>query len=730
MLDVESSRALTRWRTLRKCACLAYPTLLGAALGLYLVGLERINPYNLSWLWGDLVQVYAAWVGARESGTGFLQFTQMSYPLPIDVALFDPMPLFILVARPFSSFIPNSTQFFGCYFVLGLALQAMFGALALDHALGADSRLSLGLRRACTIALSLLFAAAPYTMLRLLGHTALSSHWMLVMGIWLCLKYGRESLPKWVGIHGTALFAITGINPYIALMAAMSPVAITIVDTVRGQVDWLSAAIRITALGLVMFTGLYLFGFTSGVGDSLPFGYGFYSMNLLGPFDSNGDASLLRLDVPDATGGQAGEGYQYQGLGLFALVLVGAMSFKAKPSESSFPFAAALLVVAVSYTLALSNVVTLGGNVIATVPLPRTLLQLLGHFRASGRFFWIGGLWLIVIGAAGIVVRFKGMQLAAVIGAVLTLQIADLWGVVANVRGRFAGMHGFRLNPAQFGPALTRARAFTILPPFQCGPEASPGGVWGFEPFAMLSAESSLPINSFYAARTPTDQTRYHCEAQHDLLRFGAEADRIYALTPAVFQTYRTALSSHTCKPSAETGRADFPHPAPRLADIILCIPTSGATMQLGREFTWSFGAGAYGTTMLAGGWHLPEDWGVWSDGPRSRLVIPISHLEPSKSLRITLQFRVFTVPAARPYQSVRIALQGITLFSGEFGPERGNSTSQVTVRVDRGLLLAAEYVLLDLDHPDATSPERLGAGSDTRNLAIGLVSADVSAEH
>jgi Family of unknown function (DUF6311) len=718
MLEVERGRALRLWRVLLNRAWLACPALLGATLGVYVVGLGRLNPYNLSWLSGDLVVAYAAWTGInQQSGPGYLQFTQLSYPLPIEVALFDSMPLFILATRPFLNLVANSTQFFGFYYVLDLALQALFGALALEHALGRDDHLSLGLRRACIIALSLLFAAAPYTMLRFSGHIALSSQWVLIMGIWLCLKYQQGRLLKWIGIHGAILFAVTGINPYIAMMAAMSPTALTIVDAVRGRLNWLHAVVRMAALGFVMLTGLYLFGFTTGAGASLQSGYGFYSMNLLGPFDSNGHATLMPFDVRDATGGQAWEGYQYQGLGVFVLLLLASTAFQAKPADNSFPFVAALLVVSTSYLLALSNVVTFGGDMIARVPLPGALLQLLEHFRSSGRLFWIGGLWLIVIGVAGVALRFRGMQLITMFVVVLVLQAVDLSGVVTDIRRAVAGLRGTRLDPAQLGRDLTGVRALTILPPWECDREASPGGVEGYEPLSMLSVESRLPINSFYAARTPGDQTFYHCDAQRDILRFGAQTDRIYALTPAVFRAYEAELSSHACGPSAER------------ADIIFCIPKSGATMQLVRNFDSSFGVGAYGTTMLANGWHTPEGWGVWSKGPFSRLVIPISQLEASTFVRISLQFRVFTAPPKRHYQRLRIALQGRTLFSGDFGPERGDGAGHVTLRIDRRILHSSDYVLLDLHHPDATSPERLGVSSDTRNLAIGLLAAKVSAE-
>src|SRR5215472_17022170 len=50
-----------------------------------------------------------------------------------------------------------------------------------------------------------------------------------------------------------------------------------------------------------------------------------------------------------------------------------------------------------------------------------------------------------------------------------------------------------------------------VLPPWQCGLEASPGGGDGFATFGMLAAAQHMRTNSYYASRYSPRSIAWHC---------------------------------------------------------------------------------------------------------------------------------------------------------------------------------------------------------------------------
>jgi hypothetical protein len=48
--------------------------------------------------------------------------------------------------------------------------------------------------------------------------------------------------------------------------------------------------------------------------------------------------------------------------------------------------------------LALSTVVTIGPHIVADIPSPRAVKNVLEIFRSSGRFIWVTNYWLVTLG--------------------------------------------------------------------------------------------------------------------------------------------------------------------------------------------------------------------------------------------------------------------------------------------------------------------------------------------
>lgn len=124
---------------------------------------------------------------------------------------------------------------------------------------------------------------------------------------------------------------------------------------------------------------------------------------------------------------------------------------------------------------------------------------------------------------------------------------------------------------------------------------------------------------------------------------------------------------------------------------------------------TIDFSADGDGARCCSHGWSRPESWGVWSSASRAAVVVrPLA--DGAVTLRLTMTAHV---DAARPRQRVVVDVGGssrMELLSGP-GPH-----------VIEAVLVGGVTNWLTLSFPDRWSP----ASADTRQLAIGLISADL----
>jgi hypothetical protein len=497
--------------------------------GAYVIGPGRMSIFKVDWLDGDLAQVYLAWIQyTSDPSAGWLTTVRNSYPLPMSISLFDPMPLLLVLLKPFAVLVPESTQYFGLYFLACFILQGLFGYFVVQEVQrwrGLPENLSGIFVSVCG---GLLFASAPFTAQRLYGHTALSSQWLLVLSIWMALRTRDSGNRVWMAVNSGLVFLACGFNPYLALMVSLSLIGFTCIHL--GCAQWRILAMRIVCLLLTGFIGLFVFGFMGGASVTQG-GYGVYSMNILGPFDSNAQAVLLPLDVNDATGGQ-GEGFNYLGLGVLLLGFL-ALFLQSRPSlpDQRVPFINAWLIVLVSYVLALSTTLTLSVETLQ-IPLPQFIIDLLSRFRASGRFFWIGGFWLITLAIAVICYRFARWRVVLILGICTAVQMVDVFGIARSVRAWGVATKSLPI-PQVLEQSAIGLSGMVVLPPWQCDHQQTPGGVRGYEIFGVLAARHQMNINSFYAARTLPEQSAFHCDYSRALTNL--TSDNMYVLSAKLF---------------------------------------------------------------------------------------------------------------------------------------------------------------------------------------------------
>ncbi|PMQ04149.1 hypothetical protein DyAD56_15790 [Dyella sp. AD56] len=495
-----------------------------------------MDVHNTHWIWGDLAQVYVAWAQyLSDPHTHWLTTNRISYPLPMSISLFDPMPLFLLLSKPLAWILPDGIQMIGYYFLVCLVLQGTFGYLATVQALRLLGEKRSNLQTYIGVVGGLLVATVPFTFFRFQFHTALSSQWVLVLSIWVVLATLHAERKQWMVLNCATLFLATGINPYLTLMGAAT-CAIAVATRVR-KLGLLEVCLRCSTLALTAAAGLYLFGFMGATGSE-SLGYGLFSMNALGPISSAGLGRLNNLKIADPTAYQSLEGFDYLGLGTIILCLFPlTLFFNGRHRKSGFPFLTAVLVIATGYLLALSSTPTLG-SLRFHIPLPDSVEYVLSRFRASGRLFWISGFWLIFMGIAACVLRLGARGAAVILTLLLVIQLIDIQPVAFNTKMLIASGATQELSGV---PARSYA-AISVFPAWECDHDETPLGIRNFESIGFYAVKHKIPTNNFYAARNLPEQIAYHCD-------YGALPKRIvpngvYLLSDKIYRAIQPRMVS------------------------------------------------------------------------------------------------------------------------------------------------------------------------------------------
>ena len=129
-----------------------------------------------------------------------------------------------------------------------------------------------------------------------------------------------------------------------------------------------------------------------------------------------------------------------------------------------------------------------------------------------------------------------------------------------------------------------------------------------------------------------------------------------------------------------------------------------------------SFGCGKSGNALLEEGWSIPEEWGVWSNGPFACLRLPVP--QDGYAWRLALDASCLVDGLARGESRV------IVLRTGEHRLAQWSCTIDCACISGELSLPGPEIssgLLIEFDLPNAVSPLELGLNGDSRRLALAL---------
>ena len=457
----------------------------------------------------------------------------------------DSIPLIALPLKLFHAWLPDPFQYLGLVMCVNLMLNASVACALLQRS---------GVGHWAAFLGGVLFASLPMATMRGLGahgHEALSSHWIILLGMWLVLFHAQlrwQAVFRWSALLATAvlvhfyLFFMVGV-----LWAGWWLRAVWVSRAWRHPADARCALVAavMTPLCIVLFmwaAGYFHYGGDGGAGG----GYGVFSAEILtffNPFSQawfieGGHLVSLSYFFPGWETPVAGqyEGQAYAGLGGVGLLLLGAammcrLGWRSSLQwwPSSLPWL--LFLTLGMFVFALSDRVVLGYRVYE-LNFGHLLWPLSDILRSSGRLAW-PLLYVLLLASVVLVARaWSAKRQAWAMAVLVVLQWGDLRGWHQSVHDRLEA----RMKETEQAPlpyAVLYAEELRELWETRENIIALPvDNLADLRPFTWLAAQHDMSINVAHLARVTPNTIEQATRAERQRLEAGVVSEEaVYVLT-------------------------------------------------------------------------------------------------------------------------------------------------------------------------------------------------------
>lgn len=431
----------TNWNTVYGIAAL-----LGAVIFILIYGIQILNPFYTDWLitGGDLTQHYLGWEYYRRSDWFFpIGLTnQLAYPVKTSVIFTDSIPIFAVIFKVLTAGFERRFQYFGLWGLICFMLQGYWSARILQKWLTDKWQVLLG---------SLFFILSPIVIFRMYYHTALAAHWLILVGIYLCVghKENYRNIIKTSMQWGILGVLIGSIHLYFIPMCGMLLGGYVLYSFIEEK----KIRIKYIVPGITFLVGLFgtvwlLGGFSSGIDTGSSDSLGYHSFNLNGFVNPIGYSKIMKwLDVYKE--GQY-EGFAYLGLGVLILLIGALIGFGATwkkwfpiMKQSWFKVLIAVGVILGLVLLAASPKITFNSHLLLEIPDIDIIIKYWSIFGSSGRIIWPVYYLMVLFAIIGTVRLNKCAESNRVIAYALLLicfgiQVYDISGKLQEKHADYA----------------------------------------------------------------------------------------------------------------------------------------------------------------------------------------------------------------------------------------------------------------------------------------------------
>ena len=691
------------------------PVFLGSIAFIVVVGFKILNPNNVAWLLADfdMTLEYLGWSFYRHGPWTLPLGLNPNFGLDIGSSIIysNSLPLFALIFKPFSPFLSEPFQFWGIWILLCFLLQAWFTWILIGL-ISSSSWIRI-------FAVGT-FIFSPPMLFQIGFHNSTIGHFPILAAFYLILRSKKEHDIFWWTL---LLSATLLIHPYTFAMVFALWLANLLDQCFLKKKLFFKTGIKealiiLTTILLVAWQSGYFMGVSPGES-----GFGLYRMNALAIFDSSGfDAKnwSYLFNFPQIKNNNNYEGFNYLGLGLL-LVFIFAIpvAFK-KFKKIKYILSKNIFLVICLFCFAifsLSNNIGFA-SLNFTIPLPNAILSLASILRASGRMFWpvfyviaFTSIYLLISGYPKKIAIF-------VLGISFVLQATDTssgWMQIKQKINNPSTQLEVPLSNSFWALAAKHYQKVVRVP------------VWNeqviWEKFASYAGQHHLATNAVFMGRVDKDKITTSNQKTLSLIK----SRQFDPLTLYIVEDSHVSLFLENMNLENDLlARFDEINIfAPGWKNCKLCSQilvdaeidpkvSPSRLIKIGERIDLSR-FGKYATVFLNSGWSVPENWGAWSDKKTALITLPL----PAKSPNILqIQAQAF-ITDKHPTQEIEIWI------NGKF-QKRDLLTKRLANIINVEILkemMILDAIKIEFKFPDAISPKDIGAGSDTRALALGIES-------
>ena len=682
-------------------------------------GLKILNPKNYQWLTINDGRSEIAWEFYRNSK--LMKFPigdNFDYGMNSASTLIysDLMPLYSVILRPFSSFLPERFQYIGLIIFMNFALvyfmaQKIFALYVKDKYL--------------QILFAITVCISPLSLHRFVdfSHYSLTSNWIILLAIYLFLK--REiSFIKWV-----ALILITPLIHSYYLVTVIPIFLVSVFRSFVSKTELFKTVVKVLLTFILLFFTLIAFGFnTKEIETDTKGDFGSFKSNIFSFFDVNN----WSLFIPDISGpGMTEEGFSFIGLStllviIFLLLVIRKKRIFSSTVKSLFFFQPLLWVGLILHAYALTNNVSLGFLEFKLFEISPSLQKYFDVFRSTGRFSWLLGYLIIFCSLILLTKIIKSNKRIILIMVVLTLiSIVDQRSMMIRDKSSRFNKSDFQfLSDSIWGSVSNCYKKISLYPTL---PDTD-----DWYKYAFYAQSHKMAINSVLLARADYGSALKMNNDTQFMFRTGSlQSDTIYVFSTKKYfssQYINKELTSlfRTVPDDTYHGFIDghytfFPNlkncpDSKSINDSELSRGSNAIISNSNKNFT--FTASAQSLEFLFENWSEPEDWGTWSLTKISSLFLP--NIESVRSIKIV--GKTFSSQGELT-DKVRFKMNGVDIGSCNF------STSLTTdCNLELGSFqFPSRFLYLQIELEEVQSPLESNKGLDPRNLGIALKEISLS---
>ena len=498
---------------------------LGAVVFVAVYGVKILDVTYDDWIltgWVDITQHYTGWQLYRASGWHFpvgLCDTAL-YPYLSSVIYTDSIPVASLFFKLLSGVLPDTFQFFGIYGLFCFMMQGGLAKLITRRVLCPEFR--------CELA-SLAFVLCAPVLQRLYMHTALVSHYLILMGIVPFLYKNRMEKLWYRGLYW-CLLGVLCISTHFYLHGMISVMFLGFVlwEMLEGKninrwfVTVTDILLYIAAYLLSTVAAFFLWGGFYGGVTTDSSGLGEYSANINALINPMNYSKIIR-EMPIIE--QQYEGFSYVGI-MVLLLLIPAVedvvhNHKELWSNKKNLIISAGITMAVLSVIAFSPVIYINSFKLADIPLPAVVSNVWGIFRSSGRFMW-PVMYTVMLILFGFAEKEKRASFTAILLFGAVLQIFEFSDKIAKIHNEYTEIKEKHFDADYLdGYDLGGVKHIQFMHGFTPGEFYEEGindFVIGYTEYAL---RHGMTVSNFHFSRLNTDLLDKQIDEAEKLLREG-----------------------------------------------------------------------------------------------------------------------------------------------------------------------------------------------------------------